>query len=94
MPQLYENTRYNFERNARKTITIYTAGGSPVTQTYNLHEPITIDTLSSDIPDWDSLGHLTIFMELESAFPEDYNSDPRFASVVSVKEIIDIMRGN
>tara|TARA_B100000768_G_C10989446_1_gene253315 strand:+ start:208 stop:435 length:228 start_codon:yes stop_codon:yes gene_type:complete len=55
---------------------------------------ITIDTLSSDIPDWDSLGHLTIFMELESAFPEDYNSDPRFASVVSVKEIIDIMRGN
>ena len=46
MPQLYENTRYNFERNARKTITIYTAGGSPVTQTYNLHEPITIDTLS------------------------------------------------
>ena len=46
MPQLYENTRYNFERNARKTITIYTAGGGTVTQTYNLHEPITIDTLS------------------------------------------------
>ena len=55
---------------------------------------ITIDTLSSDIPDWDSLGHLTIFMELETAFPEEYDSDPRFASVVSVKEIIDILHGN
>tara|TARA_B110000114_G_C15074989_1_gene391361 strand:+ start:527 stop:754 length:228 start_codon:yes stop_codon:yes gene_type:complete len=55
---------------------------------------ITIDTLSSDIPDWDSLGHLTIFMELETAFPDEYDSDPRFASVVSVKEIIDILHGN
>ena len=55
---------------------------------------ITIDTLSSDIPDWDSLGHLTILMELETAFPNEYASDPRFASVISVKEIIDILHGN
>ena len=45
MPKFYENTRYNFERNARKTITIYSKGGT-VEQAYNLHEPLTIDTLS------------------------------------------------
>ena len=45
MPKFYENTRYNFERNARKTITIYSKGGK-VEQAYNLHEPLTIDTLS------------------------------------------------
>ena len=54
-------------------------------------EQITIDTLASDIDDWDSLGHLTIMMSLEKAFPVGYNSDPRMASVVSVKEIIDIL---
>ena len=45
MPKFYENTRYSFERNARKTITIYSKGET-VKQAYNLHEPLTIDTLS------------------------------------------------
>ena len=54
-------------------------------------EKINMDTQSSDIDDWDSLGHLTILMDLEAAFPKEYNSDPRMASVTSVKEIIDIL---
>ena len=45
MPNLYENTRYNFERNTRKSIIIYTPGGKKQ-DTYTLKEPLTIDTLS------------------------------------------------
>ena len=44
-PQLYENTRYNFERNARKTITVY-LDGTTTTVSSVLYEPITIDALS------------------------------------------------
>ena len=45
MPNLYENTRYNFERNTRKSILIYTSGGTKQ-DTYTLKEPLTIDTFS------------------------------------------------
>ena len=45
MPNVYENTRYNFERNTRKSIIIYTPGGTKQ-DTYTLKEPLTIDTLS------------------------------------------------
>ena len=39
-PQLYENTRYNFDRNERKTVTIYT---TTAVGTMQLHEPLRID---------------------------------------------------
>ena len=44
-PQLYENTRYNFERNARKTITIYTKG-IVTSEVHDLNEPLIIDACS------------------------------------------------
>jgi len=45
MSQLYENTRYNFERNTRKTITIHSSGGT-ISKEHNLQEPLTIDAFS------------------------------------------------
>ena len=44
VPNLYENSGYQFERNDRKTITIFTGGGSGTdNKSYTLHEPLTID---------------------------------------------------
>ena len=45
MSQLYENTKYNFERNARKTITIYTKGHN-ISEEHKLTEPLIIDAFS------------------------------------------------
>ena len=45
MPQLYENTRYNFERTARKTITIFTHG-TVTSEVHDLNEPLIIDACS------------------------------------------------
>ena len=42
-PQLYENTRYNFDRNERKAITIYTTTLAAAGEIVELHEPLRID---------------------------------------------------
>ena len=53
-------------------------------------EEINIDTKSSDIPDWDSLGHLTIISEIQDAFP-DLEEAEALGSASSVKEILDAL---
>lgn len=50
---------------------------------------ITLKTISSDIDDWDSLGHIAILMSLEKELGEEYKESEKLASSVSVKEIID-----
>ena len=54
-------------------------------------ELVTPKTTSNDIDDWDSLGHLTILMELGSEFGSKFEGNSKLASAVSVQEIIDIV---
>ena len=54
-------------------------------------EKVTAQTLAKDLPEWDSLGHLTILMELAHEFGAELNGNSKLASVVSVGEIIDIV---
>ena len=54
---------------------------------------ITAETRSADVADWDSLGHLTILMELEAEFPGQVNDNPSVASAISVPEIVAALTG-
>jgi acyl carrier protein len=54
-------------------------------------ELVTLKTTSNDIDDWDSLGHLTILMELGAEFGSEIEGNTKLASAVSVQEIIDII---
>ena len=54
-------------------------------------DEINIDTKASDLIEWDSLGHLSILMELEVAFGQSRN-DERLASAISVKDILSILK--
>lgn len=54
-------------------------------------EFVTPETTSNDIDDWDSLGHLTILMELGAEFGSEIEGNSELASAVSVQEIIDII---
>ena len=57
-------------------------------------ELVTVKTTSNDIADWDSLGHLTILMELGAEFGSEITGNSKLASAVSVQEIIDIIAEN
>lgn len=54
---------------------------------------VTIDSTATDLDGWDSLGHLTILMELEAEFGGEIQSNPKLASAVSVREIFDVING-
>ena len=50
---------------------------------------ITIETTSNDLEEWDSLGHLSLLMELDKAFNDISEKAPQLASASTVKEIVD-----
>ena len=50
---------------------------------------ITIETTSNDLEEWDSLGHLSLLMELDKAFNDVSEKAPQLASASTVKEIVD-----
>lgn len=52
-------------------------------------DEVTLDTKSSDIENWDSLGHIAILMALEDGLGKEYRESEKLASSVSVKEIVD-----
>lgn len=54
-------------------------------------DTITINTKSSDIPEWDSLGHLAILSKISSDIGDQYNESQELASSSSVKEIFDCL---
>ena len=54
---------------------------------------VKIDSTATDLAGWDSLGHLTILMELEAEFGGEIQSNPKLASAVSVREIFDVISG-
>lgn len=57
-------------------------------------EEITEHTSSSDLPEWDSFGHLTILSQLDEDLGEDYRESDALATASSVKEILDALNGN
>lgn len=50
---------------------------------------INIDTKSSDLPEWDSLGHLAVLSKISEEIGDQYNESQELASSSSVKEIFD-----
>ena len=52
---------------------------------------ITISTVSTEVEEWDSLGHIAIMSYLDKSFEEITERVPEFASATSVKEIFDLL---
>ena len=55
---------------------------------------VSMDTKSSDLVDWDSLGHLNLLMKLDENFDDISEKVPNLASVSSVKEIYDLIKNH
>lgn len=52
---------------------------------------ITIDTQSSDIEAWDSLGQISILVRLDEVFDEVSERIPDLAAAISVREIVELI---
>ena len=52
---------------------------------------LNINTKSSDLEEWDSLGHISIMVFLDKSFNEVTERVTALASAASVKEIADIL---
>lgn len=52
---------------------------------------LTIDSMSSDIEQWDSLGHITILTRLDEMFENVTEQAPSLAEAMSVREIWNIL---
>ncbi len=52
---------------------------------------ISLDTKSSDIADWDSLGHLAILSKISETIGDQYNESQELASSSSVREIFNCL---
>ena len=50
---------------------------------------ISLETTSNDLEEWDSLGHLSLLMELDNNFDNVSEKAPQLASASTVKEIVD-----
>ena len=62
-----------------------------VAKNFNLtKDSISAETGPSDIPLWDSLGHMTLISTIEQSFNIEFEFEEMF-EVVSVQSIIDIL---
>lgn len=52
---------------------------------------INLSTKSSDLPEWDSLGHLAVLSKISEEIGDQYNESQELASSSSVKEIFDCL---
>jgi len=52
---------------------------------------IGVATTSSDIEEWDSLGHISILSRLDAIFDNVTERIPELASAASVKEILKLL---
>ncbi len=55
---------------------------------------ISLDSRSSDVEEWDSLGHISVMAYLDRAFNDITERVPDFASATSVQEIFDLLDKN
>jgi acyl carrier protein len=52
---------------------------------------ININSKSIEIPEWDSLGHLSILSAISQNFEGKYKESQELASTTSIKEIVDCL---
>jgi acyl carrier protein len=57
-------------------------------------DAVTVDSVSGDLEEWDSLGHISIMSFLDKSFGEITERVPDFASATSVGEIISLLEQN
>jgi acyl carrier protein len=57
-------------------------------------DAVTVDSVSGDLEEWDSLGHISIMSFLDKSFGEITERVPDFASATSVREIISLLEQN
>ena len=55
-------------------------------------DKISLESNSSNIDEWDSLGHIQVMMEIQNYFGKDYVENPNLAAATSVSEIYDILK--
>ena len=56
----------------------------------NMEENISLETQKEDIPEWDSLGHLNLFMAIEHNFKISFTIE-EIANINSVKDILNLV---
>jgi acyl carrier protein len=65
---------------------------SIITNALDTDDVITLDTTMDDIPEWDSLGHLSILTSLDEATDGKASSLSELGDSYSVNEIISILK--
>ncbi len=55
---------------------------------------LSVDSRSSDIEEWDSLGHISVMSYLDQTYNEITERVPDFASATSVQDIFDLLIQN
>ncbi len=55
---------------------------------------VSMDTVSSDLEEWDSLGHISIMGFLDKTYGDITERVPDFASATSVREVLDLLKSN
>ena len=65
---------------------------SIITNALDPDDVITLDTTMDDIPEWDSLGHLSILTSLDEATDGKASSLSELGDSYSVNEIISILK--
>lgn len=48
-------------------------------------------TKSTDVSDWDSLGHIAVIQEIENKFAGKFSSSNGLANALSIEEIIKVL---
>jgi len=52
---------------------------------------LTLDTTTSDLDEWDSLGHIALLQEMHKVFEGRFSASGLLASAISIKELLDAL---
>ena len=85
---LYPHYKYDRLSMSNSTLISVVVGALEITP-----EKITDETQSSDIEEWDSLGHISILVALDEVVPGVLESVPELASATSISELRRLLIG-
>jgi len=52
---------------------------------------LSLDTSTSDLDEWDSLGHIALLQEIDKSFEGRYTPSGKLASSISIRELLDAL---
>jgi len=52
---------------------------------------LSLDTSTSDLDEWDSLGHIALLQEIDKSFEGRYTLSGKLASSISIRELLDAL---